>query len=211
MYVSRPFLLIATFLASWAATQAQVLIAPTAVYLGDQRRTTSITVSNPSMTEREVRLSLEFGYPVSDSAAMTTVVYGDTAMQRAFACDRFVSVFPKRFVLKPGQRQVVRITASAPGSLEPGMYWTRLVVTTLAAAEVGTDTTGRVGARLNFTYNQALAVTYKKGDVPVEVTLGSLGLVRDGGRTVPVLPLSVEGPGPFIGSIRGELRPTTGG
>jgi P pilus assembly chaperone PapD len=156
----RAFIAALTTIVVSITAQAQVVLAPTAVYMSDNQRSATFLVVNNTTEEKDVALRLQFGYPVSDSNGNVAMIYTDTAVAQRFSCTEWVQVFPRKFRLAPGARQIVRLTARVPETTADGMYWSRLITTSSAAAEE--DTTDQVGARINFSVNQVVPVTYKK-------------------------------------------------
>lgn len=187
---------------------SQVLIAPTAAYLGDRSTSTTVQIMNPSTEDREVTLRLEFGYPVTDSTGTTTIEYADSHASGNFSCASWITVFPRKFLLKAGARQTVRLTARTPASISDGVYWARLVTTTITTTTLSNaDTTTNVGARLAFNYNQVIPVTYRHGDPTLQLSTTGLTTQVYAGKTLPILPLAVTGNGAFIGSITCDATP----
>jgi P pilus assembly chaperone PapD len=201
----KTILTVLVLLWSTVAASAQVVLAPTAVYMSDNQRSATFLVVNNTTEEKDVALRLQFGYPVSDSNGNVTMMYTDTAVAQRFSCTDWIQVFPRKFRLAPGARQIVRLTARTPQTAAEGMYWSRLITTSSAAAEE--DTTDQVGARINFSVHQVVPVTYKKGSPSIDLTATGLRLVQsDNNRTVPALDLAVQGNGPFIGTITVTLE-----
>jgi len=184
---------------------AQVVLAPTAVYMSDQQRTATFLVVNNTTEDKDVVLKLQFGYPVTDTNGSTRVDYTDSTMARRFSCSDWVSMFPRKFRLVAGARQIVRITARIPAGLDEGMYWTRLVTTTSAAA--ADETTDQVGARLNLSVHQVVPVMVKVGKPKITLESASVRIVRDEDASLaPALAVTASGNGPFIGTAQIQLK-----
>jgi len=204
--------LLVLILLSVAPAVSQVLIAPMAVYLGDNNASSTIQIMNPSSDDREVLLRLEFGYPKTDSNGITTVEYADTVAATRFSCSKWVSVFPRKFVLKAGQRQTVRLTGRIPQNSGEGIFWARLITTTAARTSTTTmDTTSNVGTRINFNYNQVIPVTFRHGSPLLTVSTSGLTTSMISGRSCLLLPLAVTGEGAFVGAVECDAQPINGG
>ncbi len=202
--ISTLLLLIATVILFVSEVHAQVVLAPTAVYMSDQQRTTTFLVVNNTTEDKDVVLKFQFGYPVTDTNGSTRVDYSDSAMARKYSCSEWVSMFPRKFRLVAGARQLVRITARMPVGLDDGMYWTRLVTTTSAA--VAGETTDQVGARLNLSVHQVVPVMVKVGKPLVKLESARLKIVRGEDATLsPALAITASGNGPFIGTAKIQL------
>lgn len=204
--------LLVLLILSVASASSQVLIAPMAVYLGDRTVSSTVQIMNPSSDDKEVQLRLEFGYPKSDELGTTTVEYADSLAASRHSCATWVSVFPKRFILKAGQRQTVRLTGRIPTELGEGVYWARLITTT-AASMAGNvaDTTSKVGTQINFNYNQVIPVTFRHGNPRLSLSTSGLKTVDVAGRSSLLLPLAVDGFGAFVGTVDCDAQPINGG
>jgi len=112
---------------SFTAADAQVVVAPTVVFLSDQSPFGTFLVMNRSDVPQEIGISFKFGYPVFDSLGGVSMVYDDTLMAHEHSCLDWLKGFPQKFVLNPGQEQVVRLLGMGPANAADGEYWTRLV------------------------------------------------------------------------------------
>ncbi|MGB9591584.1 MAG: hypothetical protein ACPL1K_03610, partial [Candidatus Kryptoniota bacterium] len=106
---------------------AQVIVAPTILYMSDKDRFGTFIVMNRSTTPQEISIYFKFGYPSSDSLGNLFMQYGDSAAAQKYSCANWVRGFPRQFIINPGQQQIVRLTVTPPPDLPDGMYWTRLV------------------------------------------------------------------------------------
>jgi len=199
---------LALALGVWGETTnitAQVVLAPTAVYMSDAQRTATFLVVNNTTEDKDVVLKFQFGYPVADTNGNVRVEYTDSITARQFSCSEWVTMFPRKFRLAVGARQIVRLTARMPVGLEEGMYWTRLVTSTSAA---GSDqTTDQVGARVNLSVHQVVPVMVKRGKPSVQLVSAAMKLVRmENARLAPALAVTAAGKGPFVGTAQLTLR-----
>ncbi len=103
-------------------TQAQVIVAPTVLFMSDQSRFGTFVVMNRSNTPQEISISFRFGFPESDSAGITRMEYSDTAMERLHSCQEWLKGFPQKFIVNPGQQQVVRLLVAPPTGIADGEY-----------------------------------------------------------------------------------------
>lgn len=191
---------------------AQVFLAPTAVYLSTTTTTTTLQVINPSTEDREIQLRLAFGYPRTQTDGTTSIEYADSNAAVRHSCAGFVSVYPKRFVLRAGQRQTVRVTSRADRALPDGVYWARLITSSFSTSSVApTDSTAEVGTDVKLSFNQVIPVTYRHGDPQLTVSTTGPATTTIDGRSNLVLPINVSGNGAFVGTITCRVTPRTGG
>jgi P pilus assembly chaperone PapD len=210
----RPFgLTVAAALALASTAPAQgILVAPHAVVIDHRTRSGSVSLYNPGDEPAEVSLSTFFGYPVTDSAGefdLRTVERPDATMPSAAG---WLEAFPKRMVLKPRERQTVRLLARPPAGLPDGEYWARLVVAAKAGTVPvsGTDSASGISVGLNLEVRTVLPLQYRKGAVATSVRAGHLaaGIERD--SLAVRLRLERQGTAAFIGTVRGALADASG-
>ena len=109
--------------------QGQVIISPYVAYADNKEKSTTVFVTNNSLSEQEIQMSLRFGHPVSDSFGNTVMEYPDSTIQNPHDITQYIKIFPKKFFLAPGEQQAVRLTIRLPFDKPAGTYWTRLVTT----------------------------------------------------------------------------------
>ncbi len=157
----------------WAA-QA-VLVSPLAVFVDAQRRTTEVTLANPTATPEEVTIDVRYGYATTDSLTelpVTPTFAPESVGAAAPSAARFLRVFPRRVVLQPGQTQVVRVFASPPPSLPDGEYWARFLATSKQVADTGKSADEQVG--ITFAIVTSIPVWFRKGIVKTTIAIDSL-------------------------------------
>ena len=183
--------------------QAQVSVAPVALFLDESNPFGTFYVSNQSGETQEVSIDTRFGYPASDSLGNVIMQYDDSTAAEQYSIGQALRIFPRQFVLPPNERQIVRITARPSSERDEGYYWTRLVTT--ATPQSGfVDTTAQDGvqAQVRFRLQQVTAVLYEKGDPETSVDIERLNAVADSGQVVMTARLERGGNAPFIGSAR---------
>ena len=196
-----------------SAARAQgVLIAPHAVVMDHRTRSGSLNLYNPGDTPAEVTLSTFFGYPVTDSAGdfeLKTVEQPDPGMPSAAG---WIEAFPKRMVLRPKERQTVRLLAKPPARLPDGEYWARLVVAAKGGTVpvTGVDSSSGVTVGLNLEVRTILPLQYRKGAVAASARLSGLSAAVEGDSLAVRMRLERQGTAAFIGTVRGSLSDSTG-
>lgn len=155
--------------ASWA----QVGIAPAAVFING-RGVGSTTIMNTGNVAMEVGVSFQFGYPDEMPDGRMMMVYDDTVRKLKYSLDGMIKAYPRSFVLPPGGKQIVRMQVRPPTNAEPGVYFTRVKVSSQQqVAEIGKgDPTEGLATQINMRFEQVVAAFYKSGVVStgIEVT-----------------------------------------
>jgi hypothetical protein len=101
---------------------AELLIAPTRVVLDRSDRSTELVVVNKGAEEAAFRISVE-NRRMNLDGSMEKVT--EAIDDELFAKD-FIRYSPRRIVLKPGERQTVRVSARLNGDMEEGEYRSHL-------------------------------------------------------------------------------------
>jgi P pilus assembly chaperone PapD len=189
-----------------------VLVAPQAVFIDHRTRSGSIELYNPGPDPVEVSVSAVFGYPVTDSLGTTTLYTADDPGASAPSAASWISAYPRRTKLVPGQRQTVRLLARPPENLADGEYWTRLVIAAKGGRvelDGGADSTGiRVG--LDLEVRTVIALLYRKGPVRTAVALSNVQTRIEGDSLAVRARLAREGNAAYLGMVHGALLDSGG-
>jgi P pilus assembly chaperone PapD len=189
-----------------AATPARaVTVSPTAVYISSRNPSAMLTLINTGSRPEEIELSIGFGYPVSDTAGVLRVDIVENAAAGEPSLTTYLRVFPRRLVLQPGQRQVVRVMVAMPGGAADGEYWGRVLVKSRGGEPPIEQSQGNVRMQLSLETTFATAVFFHKGDVKTGVSLPLVDARRQGDSVQFTVDLKREGNGAFLGRIRAEL------
>ena len=111
-----------------AAHAAAVAVSPVAVYISSRDRTGMLTLFNPGTRPEEIQVDFAYGYPTSDADGNVSVSVVDSVPEGDPPAVSWLRAFPRRLVLEPGQRQVMRIMVQPPAGLAEGEYWARALV-----------------------------------------------------------------------------------
>lgn len=192
---------------------AQVSISPTLVTLKDDQPLRTLTLTNTTATALEVSIDSAFGYPVTNQSGVISMEYADGVREQQFALDPHLRFFPRRFVLQPGERQLVRIQLLPETSLGANqMYWTRLRI---SSNEVETDadlTSDLVVSRIRYRIQQNIGVFLHNGEVFTGVRRnGAVQLVRnEADLPMLLIPFEQVGNAPFMGQYTYSLTDDSG-
>ncbi len=191
-------------------TRAQVIVAPTILFMSDQSRFGTFVVMNRSNTPQEISISFRFGFPESDSSGNIRMQYDDSLMAEKHSCQPWVKGFPQKFVVNPGQQQVVRLLVTPPQSISDGEYWTRLVTSSTPQAKtIDTVRTG-ITANITFVLEQVTTIIYRKGALSTVVDLPGIEMKQDSVSMNLLAHVSREGNSPFFGKISAEIQDRAG-
>jgi hypothetical protein len=205
------FLLFLTALFSLPA-EAQVSLAPTALFIPDQTNVGTLYVNNNSQEAQEVSVSFEFSYPGSDGQGNMVTVSDDSVSAARYGFTDYVRVFPRQFVLQPGGQQTVRLQVRPMPGKPDGVYWTRVIVTSNAAArDVETVAVAEgIGTQINYVFKQNIPAFYLKGKTSTGLACGAVTTTVEDGKLVAVSQLTPTGNAPFNGSVTARLLNSAG-
>lgn len=190
--------------ATWLHAQG-VTLSPTAVYIDSRTRTETLALYNPSGAATEVMIEFVFGYPQSDAEGNVSVpltLEPDVGEPSALG---WLRVFPRRLLLQPGQRQVVRVLAEPPAGLPDGEYWARLVVTSRGSEAPVEDASGDLSVRLDLITKVVTAANYRHGTVRTGIEIIQSTAAREGDRVNVRVDLARNGNAAFLGRLRADV------
>ncbi len=191
-----------------SAAQA-VTVSPTAVYITSRNPSALLTLINTGSRPEEIELSIGFGYPVSDSTGALRVDIVDTAAAGEPSLTSYLRLFPRRLVLQPGQRQVVRVMVAMPAGAADGEYWGRVLVKSRGGEPPIEQNQGNVRMQLSLETTFATAVFFHKGEVKTGIEV-SAAARRMGDSVQFTVDLKRDGNSAFLGRIRAELLDAKG-
>jgi len=187
-----------------------VSVSPTALYIDSRTRTAVLTLYNPGALPEEVTIDFSYGYPQADSAGNVTVALTKTPAAGEPSALAWMRAFPRRLLLQPGQRQVVRVLVEPPAGLADGEYWARVLVSSRGGQPPIEQTQGDIRLQLNVQTTLVMAANYRKGDLRtgVAVTASEARRTADGVRLQ--VDLARTGNAAFLGRMRAELLDARG-
>lgn len=160
-----------------AQTESSILfVAPHRVIIEDGQDIEVLNVANKSNEER--RYDLTVVNQVMNEQGLTQRL--DTF---EYSAARFLRYVPKRFSLKPGERQIVRVMVRRPSGLEEGEYHSHLLfreipVEKRSKSDVDTLTTDSgVSFEIRTLYGVAVPIIVRHGTVTSDIALGEARIV----------------------------------
>ncbi len=188
-----------------AVRAAAVSVSPVALYIDDRTRTGTLTLFNPGTRPEEITVEFAFGYPVSDDSGNVSVPLSAEAPAGEPSAVPWLRAFPRRMVLEPGQRQVVRVVAQPPAGLSQGEYWSRVLVRSRGGQPPIEQRDGDVAVKLDVETVVVVALSYRNGDVVTGLRLVSASAKRADGSVTALVDVERQGNAAFIGRILSEL------
>jgi len=192
-------------LAGTAARARAVSVSPTALYIDSRTRTAVLTLFNPGQLPEEVTIDFAYGFPQADSAGNVTVPTTKEPAAGEPSAMAWMRAFPRRLLLQPGQRQIVRVLVEPPAELADGEYWARVLVSSRGGQPPIEQTQGDVRLQLNVQTTLVMAANYRKGDVHTGVSLTSASARRTADGVQLQVDLTRTGNAAYLGRMRAEL------
>ena len=189
---------------------SQVIVSPYIVYLDQQKRFGSLIVQNESTEEFEISISFVFGHPVSDSLGTSSMKYYEEVGDSLPALNNWIRAFPRKFIIRPRQRQVVRMTIRPPDSLEAGTYWTRLVTSSAPKSTQVQELNDGISAKINFIINQVTTVIFRKDSAWTGIDINSFDNFEDSSSVYFLTQLNRTGNSPFFGEMSVSITDPSG-
>ncbi len=197
--------LLALLVLGWFVRADAASVSPMAVYLDHRARTGTLTLFNPGTRPEEVQIGFAFGYPTSD-------IEGNVELQLVEDPDAdepnavpWMRAFPRRLVLEPGQRQVVRIMAQPPAGLAEGEYWARALIHSRGGQVAIEQQQGDVGLQVDVETVVVVAVNYRNGSVETGLEIEGASARRSDDTVVGTIDLRRTGNASFLGRILAEV------
>jgi hypothetical protein len=189
---------------------AAILVAPHAVFMDHRSRTGQVFLVNTGDAPEEVTIDLKYGYPATDSTGTVFIRLIEQPDSTEPSAAAWIRAYPRRAVLAPGQRQVVRLLATPPAGLPDGEYWSRIIATSRGSkvAVVGGDSA--ISAGLSLELRTIISLSYRKGAVHTGVAVTDLRAIRQGDSLVVWFGAERQGNAAFLGTLTYQLVDATG-
>jgi hypothetical protein len=182
-----------------------VSVSPTALYIDSRTRTAVLTLHNPGTLPEEITIEFAFGYPQTDTAGNLSVPVTREPPAGEPSAMAWMRAFPRRLVLQPGQRQVVRVMVEPPADLPDGEYWARVLVSSRGGQPPIEQTQGDVRLQLDVATTLVMAANFRKGAVGTGVEVAAQAATRAEDGVTLQLDLRRTGNAAFLGRLRADL------
>ncbi len=181
-----------------------VTVAPPVVVLDHRARGGSIDLYNPSAVPIEVSITLLYGFPVSDSAGNIDLNTMEQPPASEPSAAAWIDAYPRRATILPGQKQTVRFLARPPADLADREYWSRIVVSSKAAAiSIASPDSSKITASLNVEIRTITTLLYRKGTVSASITTSNLRTELHGDSLITRVKLDPHGNAAWLGTLTG--------
>lgn len=198
-------------LVGFSSLIAQVAISPTSAFLDSRQRFETILILNNSDEPQEVKLEFKFAYPKANEEGNIGLIYDDAKEAELHSATPWLRGFPKNFVLGPGKRQVVRITAKPPRDIDPGMYWSRLITTSSAVSpDIGEDGKAGISAQITMQFNQITSIFYKTGELSTGIELTAVRPSFEDNLVKVLVDYTKSGNAPYLGTMYAKIFDASG-
>jgi hypothetical protein len=198
------YLIAALFLCA-VTSYAQVGVYPMAIFMDNNSKSGELLLSNSSKSPQEVNISLKFGYPSTDSSGNLSICYTDSLYEKEKSLTPYVSFFPKKLVLAPGQSQSVRILVKNSSALSDGAYFGRILTTAKEPdKKLDSTTNDKVQVGFKFEFTMVSALIFEKGAVNADLKINNCYAKKDTAKTLLFFGVDKLGNAPFWG--KGEIK-----
>jgi len=127
--------------------------------------------------------------------------YGDSLAAQEYSCESWISAFPTKFIINPGQEQVVHMSVSAPDSLKDGIYWSRLITVSQPQQRFVDTVRSGISANIIFVFRQITSVLFEKGQLRTGIGIDGLRSSQDSASEDIYAELGRTGNSPFLGTV----------
>lgn len=198
-------LLMAVMVVLSSAYAAAVAVSPVAVYIDNRTRTGTLTLFNPGTRPEEIRVEFAYGYPQSDEDGNVTVAVTDSVPEGEPSAVSWLRAFPRRMVLEPGQRQVMRVMVEPPPGLAEGEYWARALVRSRGGQAPIEEQRGDVTVQVDVETVVIVAVNYRNGSVNTGLEVLDADATVQGDSVQAIIDFQRTGNAAYLGRVQAEL------
>jgi P pilus assembly chaperone PapD len=204
---TRFFLAVASFLSILSVASAQIEVAPTRVMLSMRERSREVNVINNSSNPVEVTADLGFKLIRSDSLGRLSLDTTATPEEASRSCERFLKIFPRKFILAPGSSRMVRVLIVPSDEAEEGEYWGRIIFgSTPIIRTPAEDTSDAIRTNLTMRIELDLPVIFRKGNVQTGIEFEGLSARNEEDATVALLDTKRTGNSAYRGTLVTVLK-----
>jgi hypothetical protein len=170
-------LVISTLLPKLSFAEKILFFAPTHIEIDQKDPVEVLTVTNMSKISRAYKLKLA-------DLIMTNEGTTKEVDNFEYSAKRMIRFVPRSFVLKPGERQTVRVMARMPANLEDGEYHSHMsfLEDIKKREEINEKQTTDQGALMlaPLAYEAMIPVTISKGTITTQLSFGDSSIEPDG-------------------------------
>ncbi len=192
-------------------SNAQVSVVPPAIFVDPYTRSAEMYVLNAANKTQEISIELIFGYPALDSLGNPYMEYKDSAAVKEHSLANNLAIFPKKLELAPGKRQTVRFLLRNSGSLDEGVYWTRIKTTSQnIEKQIDSSDLQKVNVGVKLAFAMVTVIMYHKGKQDTKLSITSFDMQQDSSTFNMILDLERTGTAPFLGKTEIQVTNENG-
>jgi hypothetical protein len=149
---------------------AQYSVAPNAFVIETPSRSTEMFIRmSPDAAPMEFEIRAYFAVPGTDSSGNFKLFEFDSLAHRD--ASPYLRFSPRRFILNPGEQQVVRITITSD-SLPDGEYWSRIMASAKMVTIINSTMDQGLTASMGLEIRTVSGLLYRKGKLSSGIDLG---------------------------------------
>ncbi len=190
---------------------AQIMIAPSSVFLDPKTNKGIMTITNLTDQPREVSVSFRFGYLSCDSTGQPYILYDDSTAEQSKSLIPWLKAIPSKAIVGPEDELAVHLVVRQPAALPDGTYWTRMIVSSDNISNPIDDSSKEHRQNFNINTNVVGSVVSRKGMATTSLIIDTISHVLSGNTLDFWLGLNRNaGNSPFFGRITIVVRDDAG-
>ena len=176
--------ILSIFSVAFLATKAHaIFVSPTYVAFDKGKSTARLTLNNRSNQIKVI--TFEWERRAFDENGKTFFVEDGQVADNYSPADPYIEFSPRRVILKPMQRQTVRLIAKRPQDMASGEYRSHFLIKEekiMNSPVKGEGEKKGVAGEIIVNVNKSIPVFLRQGDTSVDVSLDKADMVSRGGK-----------------------------
>lgn len=185
-------------------------VLPPAAFLDPKTNSGMVFLENKNNKPKEVTIDFKFGYLKYDENGNFSMEYNDKNAEK-WSLLPYIRAFPKKMVIPPNGRQMIRFMVKATPSMPDGAYWVRLIVASKDARKQIDSATGtNVRVNLELAMSTSTIVILQKGKCNTGLEIKSHSFDINNEKLLLKLKMDKTGNTPFWGNVNLEVKDVFG-
>lgn len=195
----------------FSRSEASVGVYPQTLFINAPNRSVAISASNPTDTRQEVWVDFRYGYPLVNDSGKFYINYADSLNPQEPNAVAWLTAYPRRFVLEARESQVIRVMVQFPIGIQPGEYWSRVVISSTPRRGTLPQTPGGgLSTRIEYISQVDVPLQIRTGGVTTGLRIQGITSVVDSGKLKMGVDVSRMGNASFWGTMHFVLRDRDG-
>ncbi len=195
----------------WLPAKADLNVFPKSFFVNLPNRTASMTILNSGEQREEVWLDFRYGYPVANDSGRFYMIYGDSTSTVEPNAVPWLTAYPGRFALNPGESQVVKVMVKPPIGLISGEYLARVVISSQpVVSPTSKSLSQQVSSGVKLLTRLDLPLHVRAGSVGSGIKIHRVSAAVDSGWLKIGIDLSRLGNASYWGTMRFTVRDRDG-